>query len=86
MDTTELAWVWSHQRSTVDPGKCYSFDIAGDPSMDITNFEHRKLLTQAICGVEEGGLVWFAPPCSSWVWISAHTGKRGKEPGHLKAT
>ena len=30
-------------------------------------------------GVAKGGVVWFAPPCSTWVWMSRASTKRSEQ-------
>jgi hypothetical protein len=37
------------------------------------------LAVAMIWSVAPGGLVWFAPPCSTWVWMSRHSTGRDKE-------
>jgi|LakMenE18May11ns_1017448.scaffolds.fasta_scaffold9714080_2 hypothetical protein len=33
----------------------------------------------AILRVREHGVVWWAPPCSTWVWVSRHSTKRTRD-------
>ena len=57
--------------------------------LNAEGFDHRNSLGQDICtlhgflllcllvlSVAEGGLVWFAPPCSSWAFLSHSSHKR----------
>ena len=34
----------------------------------------------AIMPIHVGGVVWMAPPCSTWVWVSRHSTKRARVP------
>jgi hypothetical protein len=44
------------------------FDHCDSWEEDITTFEGFVLLTLLLLSVKERGLVWFAPPCSLWVF------------------
>ncbi len=54
-------------------------------AMDLTYSALHDLLTPVgflaacrIClAIKAGGVAWFAPPCSSWVWLTRHSSGRG---------
>jgi len=55
-------------------------DIRFDSRMDIlTPFGFLTAIAM-VWTIARGGLCWFAPPCSSWVWMSHHTTGRHISP------
>ena len=48
-----------------------------DRQFDILKPEGLIHVINCILKVKRNGLVWFAPPCSSWIWATRHqTGRR----------
>ena len=43
---------------------------------DVTLFDGFMLLLLLVLSVKEGGLIWLAPPCSWWVFLSHHNHQR----------
>jgi hypothetical protein len=55
------------------------FDHCDSWEEDITTFEGFVLLSLLLLSVKEKGLVWFAPPCSWWVFFSSSNHQRSAE-------
>ena len=55
------------------------FDHCDSWEEDITTFEGFVLLSLLLLSVEEKGLVWFASPCSWWVFFSSSNHQRSAE-------
>jgi len=43
---------------------------------DLTLFDGYMLLLLLVLSVKEGGLIWLAPPCSWWIFLSQHNHQR----------
>lgn len=52
------------------------FDKARCAEEDILRLTGLQRLTRLLCRVRGGGVVWFAPPCNMWVWLSSSVHKR----------
>ena len=57
-----------------------TYDVAtGGGAHDILTDQGLGNALFLIARVEPGGLVWFGPPCSSWVWISRRHSRRSRD-------
>lgn len=52
------------------------FDVCLDPTQDICSVLGFVTAVELLLRVKRGGLAWFAPQCSLWVWISSSVHKR----------
>ena len=64
--------------------KAYGVDIlspqkVSQPRRNLGTKHGFCLALKLICRLRRFGLTWWAPPCSSWVWISRATNKRSVE-------
>lgn len=66
-----------HTVSQCESGSGFKMDLVD--GFDVTKPECQQLAVRAILSTRYHGLLWLAPPCSSWVWISADTAKRFKD-------
>ena len=59
--------------------KLLPFDILIAKEHDLTTTAGLKLVLESVFAIKEHGLVWLAPVCSSWVWMSRSNTKRSKD-------
>lgn len=52
------------------------FDVRQHPDEDICRLAGLRAAAALVRRLRPGGLLWLAPPCSSWVWISSSWHKR----------
>ena len=52
------------------------FDVRQHPDEDICRLAGLHAAAALVRRLRPGGLLWLAPPCSSWVWISSSWHKR----------
>jgi hypothetical protein len=55
-----------------------SFDTRIDPSHNFLSPIGFLLICMSIMAVHRGGVLWGAPPCSTWVWMSRHSTGRSE--------
>ncbi|CAL1171061.1 unnamed protein product, partial [Cladocopium goreaui] len=60
---------------------CRSFDILKNPMHDLTEPQGFFIALTKVLRVRRNGVIWGGNPCSSWIWISAHTTKRRSSMG-----
>lgn len=62
----------------------WSLDVRAHSSHDLLTPAGFKLLLEGVMRLRPGGLLWAAPPCSTWVYVSLHsTGRDIKVQGKL---
>ena len=59
--------------------RCGTFDILHAADQDCTQQSGRDLVLSMLEGTRRGGLVWLAPPCSSWIFLSRSKSQRTKQ-------
>ena len=57
------------------------FDNRQSVEEDVGLFDGFMLLLLLVMSVKEGGLIWLAPPCSWWIFLSHHNHQRAKSNG-----
>lgn len=55
-----------------------SMDIKYNPMHDLSSPKGFIFAVFMILGIKRSGLLWLAPPCSTWVWLSRHSTKRSR--------
>ncbi|CAL1137169.1 unnamed protein product [Cladocopium goreaui] len=60
---------------------CRSFDILKNPLHDLASAEGFCIALTKTLRVKRNGVIWGGNPCSSWIWISAHSTKRRSSLG-----
>ncbi len=58
----------------------WSLDMRYSGAHDLLTAAGFRLLMEGIMRLRPGGLLWAAPPCSSWVWVSSHSTGRARSP------
>ncbi len=57
-----------------------TLDMRINPEHDVLRPAGFSTLLVAAMGIRPGGLLWAAPPCSTWVWLSRHSSGRDADP------
>ena len=53
-----------------------AYDPRVDPAHDVLTEQGLVFLLEQLVRLESGGMVWIAPPCSSWIWRSRGVSQR----------
>jgi hypothetical protein len=83
--TIDVLEIWSGVGSVTAAARCKGLVvqcidlISGEPHCDVLSREGFLHAVSLVLQVVPGGLVWMAPVCSSFVWLSASISQRSKE-------
>lgn len=84
--SVDLVEIFSGEKAVTNGLMMFSFkgmaiDHDMGPNYDILTTDGFFLCLLAVLSIKRGGLLWMAPPCSSWVWMSrGSTGRRPHDP------
>jgi hypothetical protein len=71
-------------KAFVDGGfQAIGIDREHGPEQDIGNVVGLTFLVRSVMRLKAGGLLWLAPPCKNWVFLSSPQHKRKKSNGFL---
>jgi hypothetical protein len=72
------------RRAFLDAGfQAIGMDREHGPEQDIGNMVGLKFLVRSIMRLKAGGLLWLAPPCKNWIFLSSSRHKRKQSNGYL---
>lgn len=57
-------------------------DVLDNPSYDVAQPGGFLMCVRAVLSMKFGALLFLAPPCATWIWITRHSTSRSKELPH----